>query len=85
MKMKYKCLTFLLILVLPLLIGCATTKPYHCPPEEMIVRDPYTGLPLSIEKGFFDEDNHHKGWITKKEFEKALEEEMKEYKEKQKR
>jgi len=74
--MKHRYLTYLLIIIIPLLMGCATTK-QSCPPEDIVVKDPYVGLPLTVQKGFFDEDNHGKGWVTKEEFDEVIESQKK--------
>jgi len=70
--MKHKYLTFLLIIILPLLIfGCATKKP--CPSQDVIIFCPYLDIPIMIPEGTFKKENEGKKWITKKEFEEKLE------------
>lgn len=65
--MKFKLTILLTILIL--MAGCATCPKPCCPPENAIIIVD-VGIPVMIEKGFFDNKDN---WMTQEEYDEILE------------
>ena len=67
----------LIILIIMLwFVGCATTQK-NCPSEDMVLMSPWTGMPVGVEKGAFNNcDNEENDCVTLEDFKKEMEKGM---------
>jgi len=75
-----KTIIALLILTMFVLPGCVTSQKACCPHKDAVffVNTPIGPMPVIIEKDYFSKDNEGKSWIGSDEYNKMMEEPLKE-------